>query len=96
MDPCALDSMGLPRRLGATIVQSAAYARFGKTVAGTSASHLDYFLVSDALLNLIQGVRVLSTKPNPHMPVVLQFYTFRSVVKVRVPVRYAAFPDDRP
>ena len=96
MVPDDVNELGLPSRLCATVVSSAAYTCFSSASIGTVARHLDFFLVSDALLSLICEVRAISTEPNPRVPVVIKFFTFTTVQRVRVPIRAAALPDARP
>ena len=96
MAPEEVERLGLPHRLGASIVASTAFTCFSGTQVGTVPAHLDYFMVAEPLLPLVKDIRVVPIKPNPCMPVVLRLWSYHHLPPVRVPIKPLALPLDRP
>ena len=96
MAPEDVNALGLPERLCATLVHAKECTCHSSTCVGTVARHLDFLLVSDALVSLIHEVSGLSMKPRPRGPVRIRFKSFRYITTVRVPCKKAPLPADRP
>ena len=83
--PADLSDSSVPARLQPTVVFGRDATCFSRTRSGLVSRVLDYFLVSDCLLSLVQAVDVWDVGTKPHQAVLIEVRGLAALEKVRAP-----------